>query len=180
MTATTTIESTPTSATAVPKRPRNTVPLAPGLSKEAKRLAAAIFEVLAGLRTPTQAAEALTMSLTRYYQVETRALRGLLEACEPRPKGRQVNPDRELAAVRRENQRLLRDLGRQQSLVRVAQRTIGLNPPPPPPKTTTKTSGKKSRKRKPVVRALALATRLQQEATAEPASDSALSPPANP
>jgi hypothetical protein len=167
MTATTTTSASVPSP-AVGKRPRNTVPLAPGLSKEAKRLAAVIFEVLAGLRTPTQAAEALAMSLTRYYQVESRALRGLLEACEPRPKGRQVNPERELAAVQRENQRLLRDLGRQQSLVRVAQRTIGLTPPPPP--KASKTAGKKSRKRKPVVRALALSTRLQQEAAAADAA----------
>ena len=125
-----------------------------------------------------QAAEALAMSEARYYQVEARAVRGLLNACEPRPPGRQANPRRELAALTRENERLRRDLGRQQSLVRVAQRTIGLNPPPAP-KTTAKTPGKKSRKRKPVVRALSLATRLQQEATApEATSDNGLSPAA--
>jgi hypothetical protein len=162
------------------KRPRNTVPLAPGMSKEAKRLAAVILEVFAGLRTPPQAAEALAMSLARYYQMEARAVQGLLEACEPRPRGRQANPEREMAAMMRENERLRHDLGRQQSLVRVAQRTIGLNPPAPPPKTSEKTSGKKTRKRKPVVRALSLAARLQQEAkAAEAPSDNGL-PPAAP
>lgn len=175
MSATTMPESVPKT---INKRPRNSVPLAPGLSKEAKRLAAVILEVFAGLRTPPQAAEALAMSLARYYQVEARAVQGLLEACEPRPKGRQPNPEREMTAIQRENERLRRDLGRQQSLVRVAQRTIGLSPPPPP-KTTAKTSGKKSRKRKPVVRALSLATRLQQEATTtEAASDNGVSAPA--
>jgi hypothetical protein len=156
----------------VNKRPRNSVPLAPGLTKDAKRLAAVVLEVFAGLRTPQQGAEALAMSLGGYYQLEARAMQGLLEACEPKPKGRQPNPDREMAVIMRENERLRRDLGRQQSLVRVTQRTIGLNPPPPPPKTTGKASGKKTRKRKPVVRALALAARLQQEAAApEAASD---------
>ena len=46
------------------RRPRNTVPLASGSSREAKRLAAVILEVFAGVRTLQQAAEALEMSLT--------------------------------------------------------------------------------------------------------------------
>jgi hypothetical protein len=153
--------------------------LASGSSREAKRLAAVILEVFAGVRTLPQAAEALQMSLTRFYYLEARAMRGLLEACEPKRRGPQVNPERELAAIRRENERLRQDLGRQQSLVRIAQRTIGLNPPPPP-KAATKPSGKKSKKRKPVVRALSLATRLQQEVpTPEPANDMGPSPPAS-
>jgi len=182
MTAPTTSETAPKvvrPSTTSTRRPRNTAPLASGSSREAKRLAAVILEVFAGVRTLPQAAEALEMSLTRFYYLEARAMRGLLEACEPRRRGPQVNPERELAAIRRENERLRQDLGRQQSLVRIAQRTIGLNPPPPP-KPAPKTSGKKSRKRKPVVRALSLATRLQQETTApEPASDNGSSPPVN-
>lgn len=145
------------------KRPRNTVPIAPQASKEAKRLAAVILEVLAGLRTPTQGAEALQLSLPRYYQLEARGLAGLLEACEPRPKGRQPNPAHEMAMIQRENERLRRDLGRQQSLVRLTQRSIGIRPPPPP---APKSLGKKARKRKPVVRALSMAVRLKQEADA--------------
>jgi len=153
------------------KRPRNSVPLAAGSSKEAKRLTAMILDVMAGVRTPQQAADALAMSLPRYYQVEARALQALLEACEPRPKGRQANPLREIAQIKRENGRLRRDLGQQQSLVRMAQRAIGLNPPAPP-KAAAKTPGKRTRRRKPVVRALSLATRLRQETTAaEAASD---------
>src|SRR5207247_11458261 len=73
-------------------------------SREAKRLAAAILEVLAGTRTPAQAATALGISLPRYYQCEGQALRGLLAGCEARPQGRQRRPDRELAALRREQQ----------------------------------------------------------------------------
>jgi hypothetical protein len=145
------------------KRLRNTVPIAPESSKEAKRLAAVILEVLAGLRSPPQAATALQLSLPRYYQLEARALQGMLKACEPKPKGRQANPATGMAALQRQNEQLQRDLGRQQSLVRLAQRAIGLNAPPAP---VPKASGKKARKRKPVVRALSMASRLKQEADA--------------
>ena len=53
-----------------------------GNSLEAKRLATAILEVLAGMRTPGQAAQALGMSVMRYYQVEARGVQGLVSACE--------------------------------------------------------------------------------------------------
>ena len=51
--------NTATAPKAIVKRPRNTVPIAPQASKEAKKLAAVILEVLAGMRTMPQAAEAL-------------------------------------------------------------------------------------------------------------------------
>ena len=158
---------------AIVKRPRNSVPLAAENSKEAKRMAAAIMEVLAGARSPQQAADALSMSLPRYYQVETRALHALLGACEAKPKGRQPNPMTEIAQLQRENERLQREVSRQQSLARLAQRTIGLSPPTPQP---AKVKGKKSRRRKPTARALTLAARLKQDAATETPSDNALSP----
>lgn len=46
-------------------------------SSPANRLAVAILEVLAGLRTPTDASAAPGISLPRYYPVEVRALEGL-------------------------------------------------------------------------------------------------------
>src|SRR5262249_56517863 len=61
---------------------------AEGASRDARRLAAAILEVLAGVRTPAEAAQQLAISLTRYDIVEGRALHGLVAACEPRPLGR--------------------------------------------------------------------------------------------
>lgn len=158
------------------KRARNTVPLAAETSKDAKRMAAAILEVLAGARTPQQAAEALQISLPRYYQVEARGLHGLLEACEPRPKGRQPDAGREVLDLQRQIERLQRDLTRQQSLVRLGQRTIGLTPPAP---AAAKANGKKARKRKPVARALTLATRLKQEADRGESSSSEATPSAN-
>jgi hypothetical protein len=134
--------------------------LAPEASKEAKRLAAVILEVLAGVRQPPQAAEALQLSLPRYYQVETRALRGLLAACEPRPRGRPPEFDRELTVLRQHNARLQRELARQQALLRLAQRAVGVAPTPPAPKA----SRKKRRQRQ--ARALTVAARLRQEAEA--------------
>src|SRR5580658_649043 len=92
------------------KRTTGGVSLGQDSSREAKRLAAAILEVLAGGRTPTQAAQALSVSLPRYYQVEARGLRGLLTACEPRPRGRQSNLNAEVAGLRQHNERLQRDL----------------------------------------------------------------------
>src|SRR4029077_6435566 len=87
-------------------------------SREAKRLAAAILEVLAGARTPIEAATALGLSVPRYYQVEAQALRGLLEACEPKPRGRVRTVETEVKTLHQENQRLQRELTRHQTLAR--------------------------------------------------------------
>jgi hypothetical protein len=125
---------------------------------EAKRMAAAILEVLAGARTPTEAATALDLSVPRYYQVEAQALRGLLQACEPKPRGRVRSVETEVKTLARENQRLQRELTRHQALARAAQRAVGLSPPAP----VVNKSGKKPRKRR-VARALSVAERLKQE-----------------
>jgi len=129
---------------------------------EAQRLAAAILEVLAGVRTPSQAAEALGVSQARYFQIETRAMQALVAGCEPRPRGPGRNADQELAALKRQHERLQRELSRQQTLVRLAQRTIGL---PPPKAPVNKPGGKdktKKRRHRPVVRALRAAEALQR------------------
>jgi hypothetical protein len=141
-------------------------------SRDARRVAAAVLEVLAGARTPTEAASALTMSLPRYYQLETQALRGLVSACEPKPRGRQASPTRDLVVLQKENERLRREAGRHQALVRAAQRSIGLAPPPAP----VRSSGKKPRRRR-LARGLAAAARLQScssdNALSQPAADAA-------
>lgn len=145
---------------AKPRRPHQTggATLGQDTSREARRLAAAVLEVLAGARTPTEAATALSVSLPRYYQVESRALQGLLTACEAKPKGRTRSPEREATTLRQQNERLQREVTRQQALVRAAQRTMGLPPPLPP----AAKSGKKIRKRR-VARALSVAKRLQDD-----------------
>ncbi len=127
-------------------------------SREAQRIAVVILEVLAGARTPTQAAETLAVSVPRYYQLETRAVQGLVAACEGRPRGPGRSADRELAALRRQHERLQCELTRQQTLVRLAQRTIGLTPAPVP-----KPAAGKKRRRRPTVRALQAAAHLQKQ-----------------
>src|SRR6266852_2560770 len=146
-------------------------------SRDAQRMAAAILEVLAGARTPRQAAEALGVSLPRYFQLETRAMRAVVESCEPRPRGRVRSTDSELVALRRQHERLQRELARQQTLVRMAQRTIGLAPPAPVKKSApgaSATGAKHKRRRRPVVRALRAAQQLQQQSKDAPAEAPAI------
>jgi len=130
-----------------------------GASVAARRQAAVILEVLAGVRTPAQAAQALAVSLPRYYQLEARALAGLVEGCAGRPPGRQPGADREVEALRRERGRLERALARQQALVRLVQRSVGVAAVPA---GGGKEAGKK-RRRRPAVRALRAAARLRAE-----------------
>jgi hypothetical protein len=138
-------------------------------TSDARRRAAAVLEVLAGVRTPAQAAETLAVSLPRYYQLEQRAIGGLVAACEPAPRGPQLSAERRVAALEREVARLTREVGRQQSLARVAQRTLGLAPPVAPrPKGQAGEkgpAGKPRRRRRPAVRALTLAKALAGDAT---------------
>ncbi len=144
------------------------------VSRDAQRFATAILEVLAGVRTPTAAATALSVSVPRYYLWEQRALEGLVRACEPRPVGKAASERHRVALLEKEVVRLRQECARQQALVRASQRTIGLAPSPQPPakpaakpssKATTKAagavSGKVKRKRRPVARALKAVAALQ-------------------
>jgi len=158
-------EALPSAAGTSPPRPRQAkkpggVKLGAQRSAGACKQAAAILEVLAGARTPAQAATALAVSLQRYYQLEQRALDGMVAACEPAPRRGRVRSEASVVAgLRQENQRLQRELGRQQALVRLVQRNVGL----PAPASPNRQAGQKRRQRRPVARALAVAQRLQQE-----------------
>jgi hypothetical protein len=137
-----------------------------GAGTEAKRAAAVILEVLAGVRTPTAAAVALAIRLPRYYLLEQRAVQGLVSACEPRPRGRVMSADRRLAQLERELAITRRELGRQQALARTTQRAVGLVATFSPASTATSkgkggSSGPQRRQRKPSVRALRAARLLQ-------------------
>jgi hypothetical protein len=145
-----------------------------GVSQEARQQAAAVLEVLAGVRTPAEVAQQLAMSLTRYYIIEGRALQGLLRACEPRPQGRVRSPASELAALRRECEQLRRQVARQQALLRVTERAVGLAAAPAGAKSDSATP-KKRRRRKPKARALQAAAVLQ-EAPPAACSDNGMSP----
>lgn len=160
-----TAEKTPRRTSVRRKTSASAPPAAPG-SVQARRQAAAILEVLAGVRRPSEAAQALETSLPRYYLLERRALAGLLAACEPPPRGPQPDPSRRLTALERENQRLRRECDRQQALVRAAERSLGLAlavPRPPAKASDAKPggNGRKRRARRPSVRALKAARMLQ-------------------
>jgi hypothetical protein len=115
----------------------------------AKRNAAVVLEVLAGLRSPTEGSAALGVTAMRYYVLERRALEGMVQALGPRPKGKRKRPEAALAELEREKTRLVREVGRLQALVRAAERTMRLPPPP----TREKKAGEKRRVRRPQVRA---------------------------
>jgi len=158
------------------KRPRSTArrqgPAPSGGTSPARRQAAAILEVLAGVRRPSEAAQVLGTSLPRYYQLERRALAGMLAACEPAPRGPRIDMTRQLAALERENRRLKRECDRQQALVRMAERSLGLAmplavKPAAKGKEEPTKSGSKRRHRRASVRALQVVRGLQTEAAPE-------------
>ena len=130
---------------------------------DARRRAAAVLEVLAGVRTCPQAAQVLGLSLPAYYNLEQRALEGLVHGCLPTHKGRQKRPDDQVHALERQCQKLQQDLLRYQALVRTQQRSTGLVAPPAPVK------GKGKRCRRPMVRALKVVEQLHAAATPETA-----------
>ena len=141
----------------------------PGVSADGKRRAAVVMEVLAGVRTPQQGAEVLGLSVPGYYQLEDRATHQLELGCEVRPRGRQANGESKAAALVKEVERLKQELSRHQTLLRLAQRSLGV----PPVAPATKAGAK--RKRRPMVRAMRRAERLRAEADepagAEPAEE---------
>lgn len=92
----------------------------------AKRQTVVLLEVLSGVRGPQEASQALGVSLTRYYALETRALQAMITSLEPRPKGRQLRPEDERERLRSTKRRLEQEVTRLQALVRAAQRSLGL------------------------------------------------------
>lgn len=154
------------------RRPAAPQPSVASASSQARRQAATILEVLAGVRRPCEAAQVLEISLPRYYQLEQRALAGLVTACEPAPRGPRMDLTRRIAALERDKSRLQRECDRQQALVRATQRSLGLTLPGPtkPPaagkETAASSSGKRRRHRRPSVRALKAVRALQVEEVA--------------
>ena len=148
----------------------------PEASREAKLLAAAILEVLAGSLGPSDAARGLGISLARYYQLETRALAGLVRSCESRRRGRGRSPN-ELTALQKECEQLRRECARQQALMRATRRTVGLAPPAV---ANSAQEGRK-RRRRPTARALKMVAILQNElregsGPSEPTGEAIISP----
>ena len=128
------------------RRVGKTGPGAVGGSEGARKAAAVILEVLSGVRGTAEGCEALGITPMRYYVLETRALQGLVEALEPRPKGKRPRPEDRLRELEKEKGRLERDLARTRALVRLAERTIGI--PAGGAKSRVGVDGKKKRRRR--------------------------------
>jgi len=95
-------------------------------SRKAKQIAAAVLETLAGELGTSEAAARLSISLSRYYQLEARALQGMLEAVEPRAKGPRQSAERARKLLEVKARRLEKELRRHQALLRAAHRSLGL------------------------------------------------------
>jgi hypothetical protein len=136
-----------------PRKPHERAkgPRIAGGTGDSRQIAAAILEVLGGARLPADAATSLGVSQARYYSLESRALSGLVSACEPRPKGRQRRPESQVALLERDLERLRRENARLMALVRVARRAAGLAEAPA---KKLETGGKRRRRRKASARAL--------------------------
>ena len=126
---------------------------------QSRRTAALILDVLAGARTPSDAAGVMGVSLPRYYAIESRAISGLVKGCEPSVKGRRCGSVEKVTAdLHRQVETLTRECARKQALLRAVQRSVAL------PETRPGSSGKGKRKRRPVVRALKASHVLQSSA----------------
>jgi hypothetical protein len=150
-------------------------------SSQARKQAALVLEVLSGLRSPSQAASAMGVAVNRYYQLETRALQGVVDALEPRPRGRQRKPEDEIAALKKDNARLKNELARTSTLLRSTQRALGVpavrkQKAAPAKQGKAGDGGKRKRKRTPKVRALTHLKHLKQE----PGSDTQPETPQRP
>lgn len=117
-------------------------------SDAARRQAALLLEVWSGVRTMQAASDAMGIAVTRFYQLEARALQMMVSAMEPRSRGRPRTAESELGRLKAEKQRLVRDVERFQSLYRTTQRALGIAVVRPVAKTENPGPGGK-RKRGP-------------------------------
>jgi hypothetical protein len=167
-----------------PKRPPKppSPPPEEAASPQARRTAAVILEVLAGLRSTGDAARTLGVTSVRFYAIEERAIGGLIAACEPRQSG--IQPEareaHELAHLRNQVRKQGQELNQVRSVLRTTQRQLGVATAPDLVASKPGKPGKdgkptKHKIRRPTVRALTMVRRLiKAEAMA------AASPPPNP
>jgi len=139
-------------------------------SKGAKQALVAILEALSGEVSTSDVAERLTISLSRYYQLETRSLQGMLKALEPLPRGPKKTKDTEIRALRAEKRGLERELRQALSLLRAASRSVGVKP-----RRKRTASKKKGARRKHQARGKAVLETLR-EATTKEGSDGTQEP----
>ena len=126
---------------------RSDTPVVRSGSPDARKQAALVLEVLGGARTIADASEAMGISTNRYYQLERRALDGLIAALEPRKRGRIVRSEDHVARLEADKRRLVLEVGRLQALLRVAHRAIGILPPAKPEESKLRAKGGKARRK---------------------------------
>ena len=154
-----------------PRRAPGAARLGQGQKGETKRRAAIVLEVLAGMRPPSEAASVLGLSVSNYYLLERKALQGLLDGCQPQPKG-SAGPglERQLARLQKELDKSRQECLRQASLVRATERAIGLPAvakPAGPTKANSAKEGNKTRRRRPTIRAMRAAKTLRENSSLE-------------
>jgi hypothetical protein len=120
-------------------------------SEKARKHAAGILAVLSGEKTTVEATRDMEVSLPRYYQLEARAIEGLVAALEPRNRGRRKTPEDLLRAERKERERLNREVARLSALLRAAHRSLGVKPPAAPGE---KRKGRKTHRARRAIRML--------------------------
>jgi len=157
------------------KKPQRQQPMGPKAvrgSDAARRQAALLLEVWSGVRTTQAASDAMGIAVTRFYQLEARALQMIVSAMEPRQRGRQKTPETELAKLKVEKQRLLRDVERFQSLYRTSQRSLGVViAKPPEPSKNAEPGGRRRRGPRKKARGQAVASVLLGNAPPSGASE---------
>lgn len=157
-----------------PRRSPRGTSLGQGQDGEAKRRAAIVLEVLAGMRTPSEAAAALGLSVSCYYLLERKGLQGLLDGCQPQPKGAPgPGLERQLARLQKELDKSRQECLRQASLVRATERAMGLPAvakPVGPSKANSGKKGKKAKRRRPTIRAMRAAKTLRENSSLEETS----------
>lgn len=131
-------------------------------SKAAKQAMVVILETLSGVSTTSEAAERLSISLSRYYQLETRALQGMLSGLEPRARGPKKTKDSEIRALKAEANALKRDLRRATSLLRAASRSVGVKA------AKKRVASKKKARRRGKARGATVLETIRQGANEEP------------
>ncbi len=133
----------------------------PVIDGKARVTAAIVLDVLAGMRSTSEAAASLGISPVRYYAIEAKAIGGLIAACAPKPTGPEGSGSdpKELARLTADRTRLEQETARLRAVLRSTQRHLGVKEPPVPEKPAA--PGKKPRKgRRPTVRALTVVRQL--------------------
>lgn len=116
------------------KRSPKDGPMIHGGTRDARKTAAVILEVLTGLVRPQDGATAVGVSVNRYYQMERRALEGMVKGCEPKPMGKRRKPEVLEAELKGRIRRLENEVARHQAIARAAQKAMGILPPKVDPK----------------------------------------------